>query len=338
MLTKKTINEYQFATKTLHYTNKIDIIKMIYIYYYQSTAIWDKIKKYKFDVDNTIFYSYWLNAQAFTLANMVKNGKCKIAISRAHAYDCFYERGYQPFRREIIHKLKEIHPISDTGKLSIERHYLNHVPMPHSAIITSRLGVFVENVGNNSQDKVRNRHKIVSCSYIDDIKRLDILINAISEIDDLNIEWVHFGNGPLEASIKQLAYDKLYSKENVSYFFLGQIDNREILNYYRQNHIDIFVNCSDVEGIPVSVMEAFANRIPAIARNVGGCGELVNNNNGLLLREEASVAGLKSAIQELLSLKPEEWEQKSQKAYETFNSMYNLKKNCNSFYDHIASL
>ena len=47
--------------------------------------------------------------------------------------------------------------------------------------------------------------------------------------------------------------------------------------------MDYFINLSDSEGIPVSIMEAMSVGIPIIARDVGGNREIVTNNNGCLL-------------------------------------------------------
>ena len=48
-----------------------------------------------------------------------------------------------------------------------------------------------------------------------------------------------------------------------------------MLDYYKNNIIDIFINLSASEGIPVSIMDAISFGIPCIATNVGGTGEIV---------------------------------------------------------------
>ena len=54
----------------------------------------------------------------------------------------------------------------------------------------------------------------------------------------------------------------------------------------------MFINLSSSEGIPVSIMEAQSFGIPVIATNVGGSGEIVVSETGVLVdenRTEASV-------------------------------------------------
>ena len=58
----------------------------------------------------------------------------------------------------------------------------------------------------------------------------------------------------------------------------GFQDNEKIMDFYRNNPIDIFINVSTNEGVPVSIMEAISFGIPIIATNVGGTNEIVINN------------------------------------------------------------
>src|SRR5690606_29948218 len=61
------------------------------------------------------------------------------------------------------------------------------------------------------------------------------------------------------------------------------VNNDVIMQYYKDNFLDLFINVSESEGIPVSIMEAFSFGIPCFATDVGGTKELVNKTNGLLV-------------------------------------------------------
>ncbi len=61
------------------------------------------------------------------------------------------------------------------------------------------------------------------------------------------------------------------------------MSNDKILDVYEQFDVDFFINLSDSEWIPVTIMEAMPMGIPVIDRNVGGISEIVNKSNGLLL-------------------------------------------------------
>jgi len=50
------------------------------------------------------------------------------------------------------------------------------------------------------------------------------------------------------------------------------LPHNDVLNYYASNPVDVFINTSSSEGLPVSIMEAMSFGIPVIATNVGGTG------------------------------------------------------------------
>ncbi|MDO4189560.1 MAG: hypothetical protein Q4D29_11285, partial [Lachnospiraceae bacterium] len=62
---------------------------------------------------------------------------------------------------------------------------------------------------------------IVSCSRIIELKRIDLIIKALSMIEDITIDWKHFGDGPLLDDMKELAIQLLSKKHNISYDFKG---------------------------------------------------------------------------------------------------------------------
>jgi glycosyltransferase involved in cell wall biosynthesis len=150
---------------------------------------------------------------------------------------------------------------------------------------------------------------------------------------------VHFGDGDLMERIQNYARDKLSSKSNIRYDFKGFVENYEILNYYRTNPIDLFINTSDVEGIPYSIMEAFSFGIPAISRNVGGNAEIIENYvNGFLFNEYDSFIDISKRLKEY-----QEWSNDRKitmrlNALATYEYKYDAEKNYNNFFQDIVNL
>jgi glycosyltransferase involved in cell wall biosynthesis len=107
-----------------------------------------------------------------------------------------------------------------------------------------------------------------------------------------DVVWTHIGGGEclddVEQSLKNMG-------ENVEVCLLGQLPHHDVLDYYQNNPVDLFINVSSSEGLPVSIMEAFANGIPVIATAVGGCPEIVSEDCGFLLKpnfEAIELAGI----------------------------------------------
>jgi glycosyltransferase involved in cell wall biosynthesis len=78
--------------------------------------------------------------------------------------------------------------------------------------------------------------------------------------------------------------------------FLGQLTNGDVLGYYRDNPVDVFVNSSISEGVPVAMMEACAHGVPIAAPAVGGIPELVDGSSGMTFSENAEPSVIARAI------------------------------------------
>ena len=324
----ESIKEYLYARKKLGYHFKA-VVPQLFIYYYYFELLRRVFKNYHITRD-AIIYSYWMAQPAYFLAK--SNLQCKKKITRTHRFDCFIKKCYQPFRREILENLDEIYSISEAGANDLK---LNFSAYKHNNIFISRLGIFKAGSVLNP-DKESDILQIVTCSNISKVKRLDILIDALQNIN-FKINWVHIGDGELEEEIKHYS-SKLNANKYVNYTFVGRKSKNEILEYYANNHIDIFVNCSDSEGIPVSIMEAMAYGIPAVVRDVGGNSEIVNSNNGIILKTNSTSNDFKQAIEQFNEQSYSMHQQMRKAAFNTFCSKYNASKNYVEFFEKLKKI
>ena len=226
-------------------------------------------------------------------------------------------------REFILNNISKVYLISENGKEYLSNKYSEY----KDKMVVSKLGT--------SDNGVENYHKtesirIVSCSNIVKVKRVDILVECLSKIDNINIDWVHFGGGEGEKDIKLLAEKKLGS--NISYDIKGKIDNKTVLEYYKNNIIDIFINLSTSEGIPVSIMEAISFGIPCIATNVGGTGEIVYNSiNGFLLEPEFRINDVVNIIENYKNMSYEKIMELRHNARKIWESSYSAENNYKNF-------
>lgn len=58
----------------------------------------------------------------------------------------------------------------------------------------------------NKEDELR----IVSCSNVVPVKRLDLIVETLQHILDINIKWTHFGDGIMMNQIKEMSRE-IYS-------------------------------------------------------------------------------------------------------------------------------
>lgn len=291
------------------------------------------IEREKIDISNAVFYSYWLNNMALGLCLFKnKHPKAKI-VSRAHGWDVYFERHvppYLPFRKFLFDSLDTCYAISQNGQ-----DYLRKFTLVKDKIQISRLGTIKR---EQAALKSCGKFHIVSCSSIIPLKRVHLIIEALSCLKDRQIIWRHFGGGVLADEIKSLAVQKL-SSNAVEFEFVGQVNNAQIHDFYSNNKVDLFINVSEFEGLPVSIMEALSYSIPVIATNVGGISEIVKNDfNGLLLSANPSPEEVASAISKFINLSAEAKEKFNQNAYEFWNTNYNAENNYKDFTNQLSNL
>ena len=153
------------------------------------------------------------------------------------------------------------------------------------------------------------------------------MIEALQDWESGRIQWIHIGDGPLLNEIIQLAKEKLSNNKLVSYSFLGHLDNKEVHEVMKNESIDVFVNMSQSEGVPISIMEAMSVGIPIIAPSIFGIPELVDENCGILFESTKGVSGLRNSIELFDKLSSEQRCAMGKAAYNTWKDRFCLEDN-----------
>jgi glycosyltransferase involved in cell wall biosynthesis len=182
--------------------------------------------------------------------------------------------------------------------------------------------------------------QIVSCSAIIGLKRINLIIEALSLCESSRkIKWTHFGNGPLFHEVELLSKLKLGTKSNIEFQLMGYLANDAILEFYSKNKIDWFINVSTTEGLPFSIIEACSAGIPSLATEVGGTSEIViHEENGFLLPADLNAEDLKSAFELAFSMTKPEWALFSKGAYETWYQKFRAESNFPEFINDFSSI
>lgn len=288
----------------------------------------------KFNLQESVFYSYWHDYKAMALALLRNENPSAICISRAHGWDVFAERQqtpYLPFKPFVFKNLSQTYSISDAGRNYFLQQFGNEFS---SCISLSRLGKFNNRVPN--MQKEGPAITMCSCSNIIPLKRIHCIIDILAELEtEFQMHWIHFGDGPLRHDIEQYVQTRL---QRTQVEFQGVVPNAQILDYYASNYIDLFINVSSSEGIPVSIMEALSAGIPVVATNVGGTSEAVSKMCGFLLPENFEIQDAVSIIKNYISLPEQQQEEYRKNAYDFWKDNYEAGINYEQFYKEIISL
>lgn len=275
----------------------------------------------------TVLYSFWLSRGAYAACRLKFKFGLGKAVSRAHRYDLYEEQNaanYLPFRRFLSNSLDEIHFISDDGM----RYFAERWGDGGASLMISHLGTrpfdYVKKV------RPKDLICIASCSAVIDVKRLDLIVDVLEKID-LPVFWVHIGDGDKKSEIEEYASSKLRPG---SFEFLGHVDNGELAFVFEKYDVDFFVNLSDSEGIPVSIMEAMSMGVPAIARNVGGNGEIVCDAAGGLLLDEVDAHAVRVYLNQRFSL--DAYERLSKRARKAWGAAFFAQDCYPSFFKQLS--
>jgi len=294
------------------------------------------IKTQYIDMNHCILYSYWFDHVAAGLAMIKQEFPATKIVSRAHGYDIYEEHYYPyywPYRRETADVLDTLFFASEAGKKYFSERYPEYL----SKLETAHMGVKdSEFITKPSGDGI---FRIVSCSYIVVVKRLNLLMDGIATAARLRpeqkFEWIHFGDGKGRKSLNKKITQNFPS--NAQSRFFGHVPNDEIMQYYKDNPVDVFVNVSKTEGVPVSIQEAISCGIPIIATSVGGNPEIVSEKNGILLApnpkpEEIAAALLKIWDNPMLAAKMRT------ESRQIWQSSYNAEVNFRAFAERLKSI
>jgi glycosyltransferase involved in cell wall biosynthesis len=86
---------------------------------------------------------------------------------------------------------------------------------------------------------------------------------------------------------------------SVEVHLLGKVAPADVPRIYADSCFDVFLNVSESEGVPVSIMEAMGAGIPAIVTEVGGNGEIVDDTVGVVVGKNVSGRALAQVIAKL---------------------------------------
>ncbi|WP_292594383.1 glycosyltransferase [Mesorhizobium sp.] len=254
-----------------------------------------------------VAYSYWGHVPSLAIPLLAKAGvPCAVRYHRADLYEHAAESApylarnsqYFPWREEIASAAAMNLFISEHGLAYFQEKWPGGLA---SNFAVNRLGV--PDRGETPPRLAADTSLvIVSCSNVFPVKRVHLIAALVGSLaKHRKVSWHHFGGGDFTQvnSVLERAIPNLEVK------LWGQTDNLHVMNFYRQNHIDIFVNLSLSEGVPVSIMEAISFGIPVIATAVDGTPEAVTDGEtGSLVSPDEAQDSERLAERVLRALSP----------------------------------
>lgn len=247
----------------------------------------EKLKLSKYDT----FGSTWMNIGAIVLSVSKFNKLISRFYFRINGFDIFDDRrlgNYMPFQAINFKHASKVIVLSEMGKNHILRKdiFPNKLEVNYSGLYDRGLNTLIE----------QSEFTIVSCSGLIELKRVDLIVKALRHINS-NLTWIHFGDGPEMNKINELSKQL---PSNITAKLMGATPNKDIIDFYKNNSVNLFIHTSKTEGLGMAIIEAQSFGIPALACNVGGVPEVVTNMSGTLMD---SVITAKEVANEIIKFK-----------------------------------
>lgn len=239
-----------------------------------------------------LFYFYWGDKSVLILpflkSFMAAQGRrVPLAVMRLHGSDAIEEaKGILPFREQIYGTVDYAVPVSGMIESYIKCCY----SVQPRNICTFRLGSPEGGRTLSWERGPAGELHIVSCSNVVPLKRVEYIADAVALLaerlhneggigDVKSLCWTHIGDGPQRVALEQHIKSRIaaagFPANLCRVEFKGAMPHREVLEYYRKNHIDLFIHASRSEGGPVVIMEAASFAIPVISTKVGAVDEMI---------------------------------------------------------------
>jgi len=238
---------------------------------------------------STVFYAYWFMQWMSALSITKRKHADLKVVSRVHGadYDEDQVKSTLPFRYFQLDKVNRIFPVSHFAANYLQ----NKFRVSKEKIEPAHLGLLLnERLAPVNNNKLH----LVSCSSLIPLKRVYLIIEILKHIKQ-DVMWTHFGDGPMMDQIRQKV---LSLPATVSCQLKGHVSNQEFITYIKGEPISFFVNVSESEGIPVTMMEAISMGIPLIGTSICGVPEIVCKETGFLIDKDFDVTKAAALIVE----------------------------------------
>jgi len=319
----------ELATEVFFNFKKLKLFfRSLYLYQMYYELFDDYFLKYK-NINNLIVYTYWNDETTYALQSLKTKYHFKL-ISRVHGGDLYKERrtfNYMPLKKYFTENIDIVYTITGSANEYLENTY----GFDQKILKLSRLGVDNRYIITNRS--AENSLNIVSCSFMTEVKQIDKIIKSLKiiamDMKNIAFSWIHIGGGVLYDKLVEYAENELNAITNVKYNFVGNYNNKKVYEFYKENEVDVFINVSESEGVPVSIMEAMSCNIPIIAPDIGGIKDMVvNKYNGILLNKKCLIGEIVSSLKEIEFFKDKTIRENS---YKIFLEKYNAEVNYTKF-------
>ena len=292
---------------------------------------------YKLGKNKDLIFVNGLGTEA-TIANIFLNKK----IIRKIVGDPVWERAYS--KANISESFDEFQVKNYGFSISFQKKVRSFSIKKSDIVVTpsQHLKNFILNLGYKNEIEIINNGvsipeesakiftndeiNITIVSRLVTHKNIEKIIRAISDLNSPLINLNIIGDGP---ELNQLQKISLESNNKDNIIFHGKLNRDEIDHIFLNS--DIYIQASNYEGLPHSLLEAMSYGIPVLCTPVGECKEILGNEDrGYILDLPVSKNNIKSKISQIIGEK-DIANKKGERGKDFINEKYNLTNSFNLY-------
>ncbi|MCC8070562.1 MAG: glycosyltransferase [Bacteroidales bacterium] len=239
------------------------------------------IKRKGLDLEDTLFYTFWFNYLTVGLTLIQDDYPLKI-ITRAHRYDV-YEKRAPRLRERCSQRLLQVYSVSDATTQWLQSHGI-------TGVATRWLGCHKQ----APKEAVASHHRpadhkltFLTVARVSHVKRHTLTLSLLEKLavarPTTEVRWIVAGDGSQMDTLREKVTEATGRTPNLKVELRGMLSQDKVQALYLEQPIDWAILTSSSEGLPITICEAFSYGVPAIACDVGGVGEVVDDATGLLL-------------------------------------------------------
>ena len=301
----------QLLVAIRHHQSILKVYRQVFVHEVCSETlvqgVVERVKDKSIEPSKTVVLATWFATEAYANAKLKKRFPEFKTVSYAHSFEISTKKNkimaydMNEFKHKFCDEIVFISNIMRDLYFAEIQHIYPEITKKNTCV--KYLGSQKRYPDSFCSSSTDNSLRILSCSSATPIKRVHLIIHALKNWNSsFRIEWTHIGGGQLLDELNEMARTELGGKTNVVARFLGSLSNIEVQQYYCSNPVDLFINVSEDEGLPVSIMECISYGVPAIATNVGGTSEIVTKDTGFLLDKDFSSTDLIRCIEEYINM------------------------------------
>ncbi|MDK2946433.1 MAG: hypothetical protein PWQ85_1212 [Geotoga sp.] len=224
-------------------------------------------------------------------------------------------------------------------EFSVSKNFLKYKNVNKVKYIPNGVNVEIFEKGYKKfiNNKNNNEFKILFVGRFDKVKGLHVLIKAIASLKNhlinKNAKFYLVGYGYDEDNLKNLI--KKFDLENLI-VFRGKLVGDDLIKEYVTS--DLFVLPSLSEGFPLTVLEAWACKLPVLVTSVGELQYIIKEDYNGWLISPGSAKELSEKLKYVLNLDRKKLAEVGENGHESVKEKYNWDEIIKNIYDELTKV